>query len=124
MIKIVFCLRRLPALSPQAFSQYWLEKHAPLVRSLARDLRIQRYVQSHTFIDDRLTPFAQARSLEPEPYDGVAELWWRSVDDILAAAQTPEGLAAGQALLADERTFIDLPRSPLFFASEHEIVPG
>ncbi|WP_293383528.1 EthD domain-containing protein [Phenylobacterium sp.] len=98
------------------------EEHGPLVRRLAGDLMIQRYVQSHLLQDDRLTPLIHARSAEPEPYDGVAELWWRSLGDIFSAAQTEKGLAASQALLADERTFIDLPRSPLFFANEHEIL--
>ena len=124
MIKIIFCLRRRPTLTREAFADYWLNQHGPLVRRLAADLRIQRYVQSHTLSDDRLTPLIHARSAEPEAFDGVAELWWRSVDDIFAVGQTGAGLAAGQALLADERTFIDLARSPLFFANEHEIVPG
>jgi uncharacterized protein (TIGR02118 family) len=122
MIKIVFCLRRLPKLSREAFARYWLEEHGPLVRRLAGDLKIRRYVQSHLLLDDRLTPLIHARSAEPEPYDGVAELWWRSLDDIFSVAQTEAGHAASQALLADERTFIDLPRSPLFFANEHEIM--
>jgi len=122
VIKILFCLRRLPSLSHAAFSRYWLEKHAPLVRTLAGELRIQRYVQSHTLSDERLTPLIHARSAEPEPYDGVAELWWRSVDDIMAVGQTQAGLAASRALLEDERSFIDLARSPLFFAQEHEII--
>ncbi len=124
MIKIIFCLRRRPALSRQAFADYWLNEHGPLVRRLAGDLRIQRYVQSHTLLDDRLIPLIHARSAEPESFDGVAELWWRSADDIFAVGRTDAGVAAGQALLADERTFIDLARSPLFFAHEHEIVPG
>jgi uncharacterized protein (TIGR02118 family) len=122
MIKIVFCLRRRQELSREAFARYWLEEHGPLVRRLAPDLKIQRYVQSHLLVDDRLTPLVHARSTEPEPYDGVAELWWRSLEDILSVAQTEAGLAAGRALLADERTFIDLSRSPLFFANEHEII--
>jgi hypothetical protein len=124
VIKVIFCLRRLPQLSPTAFSTYWREVHGPLVQSLAADLRIQRYVQNHTLTDDRLLPLIQARSAVTTPYDGVAELWWRSVDDILAVGQTDAGLAASGALLADERTFIDLPNSPLFFAQEHAVVPA
>ena len=40
-----------------------------------------------------------------------------------AAASTEAGLAAGQALLEDERRFIDHERSPLWFVEEHELVP-
>ena len=48
MVKLVFCLRRLPHLSLAEFQEYWLQKHGPLVRSHAETLRIRRYVQTHT----------------------------------------------------------------------------
>jgi len=54
-------------------------------------------------------------------YDGVAELWWNSFEDILAATAMPEGQAAGLELLEDERKFVDLARSPLFFGEEKQI---
>ena len=47
---------------------------------------------------------------------------WDSADDLLEAMTTTEGLDAGRALLEDERTFIDLPNSPLFFSNEHVII--
>jgi hypothetical protein len=31
MIKLMFCLRRLPALDRAAFQAYWRDHHAPLV---------------------------------------------------------------------------------------------
>ena|SRR6185312_6178190 len=124
MIKIVFCLRRLPTLSPDEFYRYWLENHGPLVKSHAAALRIRRYTQGHTLIDSRTDPAVAARGCEVPPYDGVAELYWDSFDDLLEAANTPQGRAAGRALLEDERTFIDLPNCSLFYVREHEIVPG
>ncbi len=48
MIKLVYCLRRLPNLSREEFQRDWLETHGPLVRSRAQALRIRRYVQVHT----------------------------------------------------------------------------
>ena len=57
-----------------------------------------------------------------EPYDGVAELWWASREDLAAAIATPEGQRAGAALLEDERRFIDLAKSPLWIAEEHSII--
>jgi hypothetical protein len=56
----------------------------------------------------------------PEMFDGVAELWWNSFDDIMSN-DSAEAQAAGLALLEDERKFIDLPRSPLFFGEEKVI---
>jgi hypothetical protein len=49
-------------------------------------------------------------------------LWWDSLDDMRAASGTPAGQAAGLALLEDERKFIDLARSPLFFGVEKTII--
>jgi uncharacterized protein (TIGR02118 family) len=123
MIKIIFCLRRLSELTPEAFQRYWLEQHAPMVRSYASALNIRRYTQSHTFFDPRLASSADARAPLTEPYDGVAEIWWDSIEQITAAGDTREGRAAGRALLEDERKFIDLSNSPIFFAEEHDIIP-
>lgn len=122
MIKIIFCLKRQPTLSLAAFHGYWLEKHAPLVREAAPTLRIRRYTQSHYFSDPRLSAAVAARGCEAGLYDGVAELWWDSVEDIIAAGASPEGRASGRRLLADEKNFIDLANSTLFYARDHEIV--
>src|SRR5262245_28752122 len=122
MIKLVFCLRRSPTLSVWEFQRYWRDSHAELVRQHAAALRVRRYTQSHTFSDVRLTPAIEARGGRIEPFDGVAELWWDSVDDLLEAMTSPAGLTAGRALLEDERTFIDLPNSPLFFSEEHVVI--
>ena len=45
-------------------------------------------------------------------------LWWDDLDDVVTAMSSPEGQAAGSALLEDERKFVDLSRSPLFFGEE------
>jgi len=121
MIKLVFCLHRLPQLSREEFQRYWFERHAPLVRSHAAALKIRRYVQTHTG-EQPLNDALQASRGGPEAYDGVAELWWDSAEALAAATATPEGQAAGAALLEDERRFIDLARSPLFVAGERPII--
>jgi len=122
MIKLVFCLRRLPHLSREEFQRYWRERHAPLVRSHATTLRIRRYIQVHTLAHP-LNAALQASRGGPEELDGVAELWWDAADDLAAAMGSPEGRIAAEALLEDERRFIDLARSPLFVAEEHPILP-
>jgi uncharacterized protein (TIGR02118 family) len=122
MIKLMFCLRRLPTLSIEQFQEYWLNKHAPLVRRVAPVLKIRRYVQSHSFVDERVAPAIAARGGSVAPYDGVAELWWNSIEDVLAAGATGESRAAGLELLEDERRFIDLSQSPLYFVREREII--
>lgn len=121
MIKLVFCLRRLPELSRREFQRYWLENHGPLVRKHAEALRLARYVQLHTDHDE-INEALRASRNAPEAYDGVAELWWASRADLDAALATPEGQEAGRALLADERRFIDLENSPLFVGDEKPLV--
>lgn len=121
MIKLVFCLRRLPHLSLEEFQRYWLETHGPLVRSHAATLRIKRYVQVHT-LDSPVNETLRASRDAAEPYDGVAELWWDGPEDLAAATATPEGQQAAQELLEDERKFIDLARSAIWVAEEHPIV--
>ena len=118
MIKLAFCLHRRPELTHEAFQRYWLEEHGPLVREHAEALRIRRYVQLHT-TDHALNPALQASRGGPDAYDGVAELWWESFEELAAAMATPEGQKSGATLLEDERRFIDLARSPLFVGREH-----
>jgi uncharacterized protein (TIGR02118 family) len=123
VIKVVFCLRRLPTLSSDEFYRHWFQSHGPLVRSHADALRIRRYTQGHTFSDPRTDPAIQARGCQAPPFDGVAEVYWGSVEDLLEAAGAPEGREAARELLEDERRFIDLPNSSMFYVREHEIVP-
>ena len=121
MVKLVFCLTRLPHLSLDEFQRHWRERHAPLVRESAKALGIRRYVQVHTLATPLNDALRRGRG-GPEAYDGVAELWFDSLAALSAAGATPEGKAAGRRLLEDERTFIDLARSPILVAEEHEIV--
>jgi len=121
MFKITFCLRRRPDLTAEQFDAYWRETHAPLVRKHADVLRIRRYVQSTRFDSDLAGIAATVRGA-PEPYDGVAELWFASKADFQAGFATVEGRAAGKELLEDEKRFIDLKNSPIWVATEREII--
>ena len=67
MVKLVFCLRRLPQLSLAEFQEYWLQKHGPLVRSHfadvraaegRSDLRLDRPAESHFLQRQRLKQIA------------------------------------------------------------------
>lgn len=119
MIRLVFALHRKPELSRAEFQEYWLNQHAPLVASFTDDLKILRYVQTHTMDDPANEAARKARgNMEPE-FDGVAELWWASEKDLEANMETQAAQAAGAALLEDEAKFIDLPNSPLWMAYEY-----
>jgi uncharacterized protein (TIGR02118 family) len=122
MIKLVFALKRRPDLSREDFQRYWLEQHGPLVRKHAAVLHIRRYTQTHTLAAPQGEALSSARSSIPEFYDGVAELYWDSMEDLERAASTPEGRRAARELLSDEASFIDLPNSPLWLGTEHVVV--
>jgi uncharacterized protein (TIGR02118 family) len=121
VIKLLFCLRRRADLSREDFQTYWRQRHGPLVASHAATLGIRRYVQSHS-MPDRVSLQVAAGRESPEPFDGVAELWFDSLDALAAAATTTEGRVAATELFEDETRFIDHARSPLMLVEEHEVV--
>lgn len=125
MIKLVFCLHRLPHLSPKEFRDYWWTNHAPLVKERAPALRIARYVQSHgmEWSSDQDLDHAMQGSREAQlKYDGFAELYWKTEEDLRFTMTDPTAMKAGAELLADERKFIDLKRSSLTFVRERPVV--
>ena len=120
MLKLTFCLRRLPTLSLSEFQDYWLKKHGPLVRRLQPALGMVRYVQLHRLDNDLADGMRRVRGA-PEPFDGVAELSWASEEVYRAARRSPEAREAGRLLLEDEARFIDLAASPLWLNREEPI---
>lgn len=101
------------------FSDYWREVHAPLVKARAEVLGIRRYVQVRTVQERELHARLQARNGgAPEPFDGIAELWY----DQLRGERHPDAAQAARELLEDERNFIDLPNSPIWYGEEWEVV--
>ncbi|MBT5700157.1 MAG: EthD family reductase [Gammaproteobacteria bacterium] len=119
MIRLVFALRRKPEMTREEFQEYWLTRHAPLVASFGTDLDIHRYVQTHTLSDSANESAQKARGEMEPAYDGVAELWWTSENELGQTLLTKAAQQASAALLKDEAKFIDLPNSPLWFAYEY-----
>jgi uncharacterized protein (TIGR02118 family) len=122
MIKLVFMVRRREGITREEFQRHWKEEHAELVKRHAELLRIRRYVQTHARETDLDDAIAGSRGSEPRQYDGVAELWWDSIDDLVQAATSEEGQTAQQALLEDERRFIDLANSPIWLGEEIAVI--
>jgi uncharacterized protein (TIGR02118 family) len=123
MIKLTFCLTRLPQLSREQFQQYWFETHAPLVASVAETLQIRRYVQLHSLPSEAHARLRASRDA-PAEFDGVAELWFDSLEALAANSERAEAREAGRRLLGDERRFIDLEKSPLWWGEARVIVGG
>lgn len=120
MLKLTYCLRRKSGMSWEEFSHYWREIHAPLVRERAEVLGIRRYLQVRTVQNPALHERFQARNGgSPEPYDGIAELWY---DEMPAGSRDEAARAAARELLEDERNFIDLANSPMWVGEETAVV--
>ena len=121
MLKFVYCVKRHPDVSPEAFRKYWLEKHGPLVARYSTVLKARRYVQSHTLDNPLLNAAAQQPRGTKPAYDGITEVWWDNAEDLVSAMSSPEGQEANRMLAADEGTFCDLPNCSVFFTEEHTI---
>jgi uncharacterized protein (TIGR02118 family) len=112
MIKLIVAVKRRPGMTPEEFQQHWIERHAPLVRGAAATSRyVRRYVQCHTLLE---------QYAEGEPaFDGTAELWFDSLDDMQAFYSDREYLAL---IKPDEPRFADMENTRFFVTTEHPIV--
>ena len=120
MIKLVMCLRRRSDKTREEFQDYWLNKHGPFFQENAEGMRAKKYVQSHTLDTPLNEGMRGSRGMLPE-YDGVAEVWFESEEDLMEAMSSPEGQKLGAALLEDEGNFIDHSKSCAFIVREHEL---
>lgn len=120
MIKLVMCLHRRPDITREEFQEYWLNKHGPFFQKNAAVMRSKRYVQCHTIESPLNDAMRTSRDMQPE-FDGVAEVWFESEEDLMEAMSTPEMQELSAALLEDEANFIDHSRSSAFLVREHEL---
>jgi uncharacterized protein (TIGR02118 family) len=119
MIKIVVLLRRLPHLSTEEFLRFWLEEHGPLVRSHAKARRFCKYIQVHPTAPEVLGAIVERRQGQPLGCDGIAEIYWDSVTDMIEANRSPEGQRAAAEIVEHERQFLQLPSLQFYLGEEH-----
>jgi uncharacterized protein (TIGR02118 family) len=120
MIKLVYVITPRADISAEAFHDYWLNTHGPLVAKQAGALRLRKYVQSHLLDHPANEGMRAVRGMLP-PVPGVTEVWWDSLEDLEAAYGPPEGAASAAILAEDEAKFIDFSRSQVFMTNEHVI---
>ena len=120
MIKFVMCITRHPDMSREEFKDYWMNNHGPFFMKNAAAMRAQKYVQSVTLDTPLNEGLRSSRGMLPE-YDGVAEVWFESEEELIEGMNSPEGQKLGAALLEDEANFIDHTRSCAFIVAEHEL---
>jgi uncharacterized protein (TIGR02118 family) len=90
-VKLIALLKAKPGISREQFKQRWLDGHAPLT---LRFKNLKGY-RINVAIDDY-------QELEGElPYDGTAELWWDSLEEMHEDFASAEAATA----VADADTF-------------------
>ena len=120
MIKFIMCCTRHPDMTREQFQDYWLNEHGPFFMKNADTLRAKKYVQSHTIETPLNEGLQESRGMRPA-YDGVAEVWFESEQDLMEAMSSQEGQQLGAVLLEDEGTFIDHSKSSAFIVREQEL---
>jgi len=109
MVKLIVCAKRKPEISHEEFARYWRENHGPLVKGVPEFIRhVRRYVQCH--IVSNSAPLGASSE-----YDGVAELWFDSVDELNKAFSEPRYL---ELIRPDELKFADLGNCVSFVTEE------
>ena len=113
MIKQVMCVTRHRDMSREQSQDYWQNEHGPFFMKNTEPMRAKNYVQSLTIdipINEGLRVY---RGMLPE-FDGVAEVWFESEQDLLEAMSSPEGQELSAAFLQDKINFIDHSKSSAF----------
>ena len=90
-VKLIALLKARPGMSRAEFEKRWVEGHAPLTLKFKnlKGYRINVAIDEYQEIEGEL------------PFDGTAELWWDSVEDMQADFDSPEAETA----VADADTF-------------------
>lgn len=112
MIKLMIAVKRAPGLSPDEFREHMRSVHAVLVRTCpATEKYVRKYVQSYTL--------TTGESDQEPPFDGAAELWFDSEEDMTSFFTDPDYLAD---VRPDESRFADMEKTVFFVTEELRIV--
>ena len=90
-VKLIALLKAGPGMTREEFARRWIDAHAPLT---LRFPNLKGYRMN--------IPLDEYQEIEGElPYDGTAELWWDSLEEMQADYASSEAEAA----VADVKTF-------------------
>jgi uncharacterized protein (TIGR02118 family) len=90
-VKLIALLKAAPGMSREDFARRWVEGHAPLTLKFKnlKGYRINVAIDEYQELEGEL------------PYDGTAELWWDSLEEMQEDFGSPEAETA----VADADTF-------------------
>ncbi len=87
MVKLIALLKRKPGISREEFKRRWLQDHTKISTQIPGILGYRINIATERQ--------PGGVGVEP-PYDGTAEMWWNSVEEMEAAFNTAIGVAAGK----------------------------
>ena len=124
MLKLTFCMRRLPHLTREEFQNYWEKQHPHSASPNAAELLgIRKYVQVFPISEEENRQVKEIRNGMDE-FDGVAEIWIDDLETFTTKWKKGEGKEAFGAFLEDEKNFVDWERSVCFLAEEKVVLSG
>ncbi len=117
-IKLSVVIKRRHGMSFEEFDEYWNHPHGNLVTSVPEFTRhVRRYVQAH--LVPEYTGEGDTSKLATQwgkaAFDGIAELWFDSVPEMVAAFNEPQFMAR---IAPDDEKFVDPVGTQLFVLTE------
>lgn len=109
-LKIIRTVRRRPDLTLEQFKARWMTGHVPLEKKVIEMAPVRRIIASFALPET-------AGGLQPA-FDGMAELYFESLDDIRALFASP----VPAMMRKDEEDFIDLTGEVVRSVSEEYVV--
>ena len=106
VVRVFYVLRKKAGMEDAHFRDYWRNTQGPL---MARIPGLLKYIQSYPFPDPHGDPL---------PADGIAELQFASIPDMLDALASSEAKAA----LADVANFADTASSGAIVIEEDQVL--
>ena len=123
MIRLNYYVRRKPRMPVEEFQHRWKVSHGPLWAKFADALGVRRYVQVPDQPDHPIGQgYREGYKVTGEPYDGVSVACWAEIAVLEQALASADGRNAWNAILEDEREFIDHSRSMLSFGTDHPVI--
>ena len=113
LLKVSCFLTRRGDLSHTEFHRYWTEVHTPmLAKPTPGAPKVHRYIQLHTIARD-------VPALQTAKYDGVAEIWFDSLEDAAAMFTSDH---YNTVVAKDEENFLDRSKTVFLYAHEKIII--
>lgn len=122
-IKLSVAIKRRAGMSFDDYDRYWNVQHAEIVTGVPEFTRhVRRYVQSHLVTE--YTGAGDTSKLTSQwgqaAFDGIAELWFDSIADMVTAFNEPKFL---ETIAPDDEKFVDPAGTQLFTLREVQKFP-